>query len=608
MDPIAKPQSTAAATATSVDDRRPLKFLLLAVALLSARWIWIAGLGDYGWTYELGARILRGEVPYRDFISTLPQLTSYTITPFLAALKGNLWAFSLHLYAWWLAALLVGLRVATVFGLPPATRAAGLLFAACLSLPATHLGHAYSYAGTVCFGLTLLRLEQHRRQPSRRALLLAGAFAGLGLFAKQNIGIMALALGLVGLTLGQFASNRPRLPWQRFSFIFGAAAVFLPIFAVFAHFAGAGEVFRQMFSDASEGKGGLFSMIFHALPLYFFQPQTPLRELWILLFAGGLALGFFGFLGNRLYRAQQKSPAAAPTTDDAPSWRGATVALGIVVSLGAISLLDLPGARSVFNRLHPDAIYRFHGFVAPLVFIGYSFFSVLAAIGLFGLGQRRRPELILPLLALPLLLWGHELSCQGYLPFGAPVVVPLAMVLLERLGLIRNIVRLACVASVVLMAGVAASTQDGFQPPCFKSTAALPARAEFAGLRSAQDFAASARELNEHVAPKITGQTTLWISVGGPHLVWGGKPVFAVGSLFADTYNVRSEPVLAQRWDATPPEFIFVGQRTYCFGSRLFTTEALNRWLPQRYDPIWQSTEREASLWQLRKSTNRPAP
>lgn len=606
MDATAQRKPAVAAATSPPGDRRALKFLLLTAGVLSARWIWIAGLGDYGWTYELGARILHGEVPYRDFVSTLPQLTSYTITPFIAALKGNLWAFSLHLYAWWLAALLVGLRVAKAFNLSPATQAAAMLLAACLSLPATHLGHAYSYAGTVCFGLTLLQLEQHRRHPSRRAILLAGALAGLGLFAKQNIGIVALGLGLVGLTLGQSAGNQPRLPWQRFSFILGAAAVFLPIFAVFAHFAGAGEVFRQMFSDASEGKGGLFSMIYHALPLYFFQPQTPLRELWIILFAGGLVLGFFVFLGNRFYRTQQNSPAASPTTDDAPSWCWVTAALSIVASLAAISLLDLPGVRSLFNRLHPDAIYKFHGFVAPLVFVGYSFFSVLAAIGLFGLGQRRRPELIPPLLALPLLLWGHEISCQGYLPFGAPVVVPLAMVLLERLGLIRNIARLACVASVVLMTGVAASTQDGFQPSCFKATATLPVRTEFAGLRSAHDFAASARELQEHVAPRIRGLPTLWICVGGPHLVWGGKPVFAVGSLFADTYNLRSEPVLTQRWEATPPEFIFVGQRTYCFGSRLFTTESLNRWLPQRYDPVWQSTEREASLWQLRKQTNQP--
>jgi len=137
-------------------DRRPLLVLILIVVILSARWIWIAGIGDYGWTYELGMRTLLGEIPYRDYICTLPPLTSYTIVPFIVLLKGNLWSFSLHLYLWWFAALFVGLLVARALGLRPVAQAAAVLLAACLSLPSTHLGHAYSYAGTFFFGLTLL--------------------------------------------------------------------------------------------------------------------------------------------------------------------------------------------------------------------------------------------------------------------------------------------------------------------------------------------------------------------------------------------------------------------------------------------------------------------
>src|ERR1041385_4295740 len=103
-------------------DSRPLKILLLVAAIFTARWIWIAGIGDYGWTYELGMRVWQGEVPFRDYISTHPQLTSYTIVPFLAVLKGNLWAFAIHLYLWWFAALLIGWRVARAFALRPAAQ------------------------------------------------------------------------------------------------------------------------------------------------------------------------------------------------------------------------------------------------------------------------------------------------------------------------------------------------------------------------------------------------------------------------------------------------------------------------------------------------------
>ena len=151
-------------------DRRPLKLLLAIVGILTARWIWIAGLGDYAWTYELGMRVSQGEVPFRDFICTLPQLTSYTIVPFVVLLKGNLWAFSLHLYAWWFATLLVGLQVARALGLRPAAQIAAMFFAACVSLPATHLGHAYSYAGTFFFGLTLLQLKRPALSTSVRPL------------------------------------------------------------------------------------------------------------------------------------------------------------------------------------------------------------------------------------------------------------------------------------------------------------------------------------------------------------------------------------------------------------------------------------------------------
>ena len=593
----------------SADSRRPLRFLLLLAGILAARWIWIAGLGDYGWTYELGTRVMLGEVPFCDYISTLPQLTSYTIIPFLWVLKGNLWAFSLHLYGWWLATLLVGLHVARTLGLRSAAQAAAMLLAACLSLPATHLGHAYSYAGTFFFGLTLLQLLRHQKKAKAKHGLLAGVFAGLALFAKQNIGAMAVLLGLGAITYGRVPSPQKHpLPGSLFLFTFGAAATFLPIFGYFAGEAGAREVFQQMFSDASAGKGGLSGMIFHVLPLFFFTPNTPLRELWTLVFSGGVALLFFGFLGNKLYRLQQPAtpPANLPTARD--SWGLIAGVIGVVALLSVVSLLDLPRIRSFFNRLHPDAIYEFHGFVAPLVFIAFSFCTALSAVCLLSPGHRRQPELFLPIVALPMILWGHELSCQGYLPFGAPLVVPLAVVLLERIGLIRDTVPLTCVAGGVLMLGVAGSTQEGFQPSSFKAVEQLPVNSQFAHLWGRPDFAAVTRELHQNVAPRIRGRHTLWLCVGGPHLAWGGQSAFSVAALFGDTYNLRSEPALMQRWQTQPPEFIFVGERNYCFGSRIFTTEALNLWLPQKYDSVWKSTLRDASLWQLRMSTNHPSP
>jgi len=75
-----------------------------------------------------------------------------------------------------------------------------------------------------------------------------------------------------------------------------------------------------------------------------------------------------------------------------------------------------------------------------MIFVGYAFFTALAAVCLSSAEHWRQPEFFLPIVALPLVLWGHEISSEGYLPFGAPIVVPIAVLLLETIGLIRNAV------------------------------------------------------------------------------------------------------------------------------------------------------------------------
>ena len=272
--------------------------------------------------------------------------------------------------------------------------------------------------------------------------------------------------------------------------------------------------------------------------------------------------------------------------------------------ISAISLFDLPQVRAGFDKLHPKAIYEFHGFVAPLVFVAYSFFTALAAICVLSPDHWRKSELFVPIVALPLILWGHEMSCQGYLPFGAALVVPLAVVLLEAIGLIRNTVPLICIAAVVLSLGLAGSTQEKFYPSCFKPLQRLPDDSQFAMLWARPDFNAATREMQTNVSPVISGKTTLWLNSGGPNLVWGGKPVYSVAQLFADTFSARSEPAMMRRWQEQPPEFVFVNEPWPCQGSQFLTKEALAIWLPQRYVPVWKSSQSPAILWRLQSTTN----
>lgn len=585
---------------TSRPDRRPLWALGAIVFVLTARWIWFAGIGDFGWTYEFGMRVMQGEVPYRDYVCTLPQLTSYTIIPFLILFKGGLWAFSVHLYLWWAASLLVGYLVAKRLELRPNAQAAAIFFAACLSLPALHLGHAYSYAATVFFGLAFLQLDRFRATLARRHLLGAGAWIGLCLFAKQNVGAAAVLFG--GAYVAHVVWRSNRLGTLANSWLWlstGFAITFLPPLLYLASHASLEEVFRQMFLDAGAGKGGARRMLFNLIPLWFFTPGTPHRHL-ISLAIGAIVTGSLVFwFKRREGRVANESLATAPE-----NWRMIIWAIGVVGALSVLSTFDLPAVRSFFASLHPKAMYEFQGYTFPLIFLCYAFFTALT-MAMFASRRTWSNRVWFPIvLTLAAILWGHELSSEGYLPLGAPLVVPLAAVVLERSGLLRNSVPLLCAAGLMMIVGLSISTQEAFLASSFKPLERLPEQTKFAGLWGHPTYVSRIRELETEVAPRIKDMRTLWITVGGPHLAWGGKSVFGPAAMHLDTYNLRAELVFQKRWLENPPDFIFVGFQTPVPGSQLFTTNALESWLPERYDRIWMSPVRPAQLWQLRPTTN----
>lgn len=584
----------------------PLGLLLTVVTVLTGRWIWFAGIGDFGWTYEYGMRVLQGEIPYRDFVSTLPQLTSYTIIPFIVALHGSLWSFTIHLYLWWLVSLLVGLKVAQAVGLRPGTQAAAMFFAACLSLPALHLGHAYSYTATAGFGLTLLRLLKFRIEPRPRHLLVAGLWTGLTLFAKQNIGAVTLLLGGGIIAYDAMMRREARaMFWRGLIFGTGVAITFGPVFWYFASHGGGSEVFKQMFSDAGAGKGGVSRMLFNLIPLWFFTPETPHRNLWILAVSGTVFGSFLFLLGTKMSRLRK--PALTPVPNEVTKsnivWL-VGLSIAAVTILSAVSLLDLPAVRDFCAGLHPAAMYRFQGYTFPLIFIAYAFFTALTIVSLLNPPHWRQPGLFIPILALALILWGHEMSCEGYLPLGAPLVVPLALLVLEKTGLLRNPMAWACAGGIGIILGLSLSTQREFLAASFKPLEQLPADSKFAGLLGTSTYAAGIAELHHEVAPRIQNQPTLWIHTGGPHQAWGGKPVFGPATMHLDTYNLRAEPGFRAHWTTNPPAFIFVGFQAPAKGSQLFTKEALAQWLPEHYQRVWHSTNQPAELWQFRHQSS----
>jgi hypothetical protein len=578
----------------------------LVTAVLTARWIWIAGITDYAWTYELGMRVWRGEVPYRDFVCALPQLTSYTLVPFLALLKGNLWGFAIHLYLWWLASLWVGWRVSQRLGLSRALQSAAIFLAACVSFPPNGLGHAYSYAGTFFFALLLLCLLRHQETPELKRVLWGGVWAGLALLAKQNIGGVAVLFGLFGFAQDARSRENDARPIRDLGgFGTSVALTFLPAFAFFAFHAGPVEVLTQMFLDAGAGKGGLEALITHALPLLFFTPETPFRHLWTIAISGLVSMLL---LGGLAWKANLGQPAVAPPTP-APEpagigWYVAQVAaLAAVVVICGISLVPWPAVKQLCNALSSRYL---HGYTGLVIFLLYAALTALSVIFLLRVILHRQPKLFVAALALPAILWGHEISAHGYLVYGAPLAIPLALWILEKHLPMRGAGYLAGALGVLMVFTHAAFAYPTYRLGTFETLRGFPRESRFAGLMAARSSADSVNEILANVSPRIQARRTLWMCIGGPHLAYGGAPVRSVAVLHFDTYHQRSEAPLREEWQRQPPEFAFMGYYLPCVGSTHFTPEAMSAWLAQHYRPVWSSSDNKNTLWEF-NSTNHPA-
>src|SRR5437867_2955696 len=114
---------------------RPWLVAALVVALLAARWIWVAGLGDYGWTYEVAARILQGEVFFRDFLLLRGPLSHYVLAGWMRLLGQHLFVYHFDLWLSYAFCLATGAVLALELGASRSTLTAGLSLAAVLACP-----------------------------------------------------------------------------------------------------------------------------------------------------------------------------------------------------------------------------------------------------------------------------------------------------------------------------------------------------------------------------------------------------------------------------------------------------------------------------------------
>ncbi|MCX8090762.1 MAG: glycosyltransferase family 39 protein [Verrucomicrobiae bacterium] len=576
--------------------------LWILAGLITARWVWVAGIGDYGWTYEVARRIVLGEVQHRDFICCLPVLTHYTLAALLGVLGDSLWCWAIHLYCWWLAALLVGWQLLRRLTVDTNLRQAGVILMAIFSNPAGTLGHAHNYASTTFAGLGALFILRALADGRDREWFLSGLSIGLATLAKQNVGCMA-AVAACGVVLWQgFQEGNTKKSLGRLGRLtLGIATAFVPAATFFGAHAGYSEFLRQYFLDAGTAKGGIALVLGRALPRIILMPETPHRRIVEGLISAPLLLGAGAWLWLRLRDAASRRDFVTGEITPQPLSRLAVG--GFLVSMTMLSVVSLWPWDSVRAPL-PFDVSRFVPTGAE-VFIQLAYLLSVTAFVVAGFRFRNCLNWFAVSVLGGVILFSAATSSILYYPFCAPVVLPMLLGLLHQSGGFPNLAR------QTLLVGVLFLVVFFFRPvfaPTFAALKPLPSGSPFAGLYAPAGTAELVADRWGSLTPWIRGRRTLWLCSGGPHSAYGGLPVKNVPLFYKDTYHSRHEPSLRRAWEAQPPEFVVVGPFLPAAGARLLTAEGIREWLGDRFELVWRARGEELTLWRRKTSPPQAMP
>jgi hypothetical protein len=587
----------------------PWIILLAAVLILFCRWAWVAGFGDFGWTYEPAFRISLGEMQYRDFIFTGPPLESYTLAAFLTIFGKSLWLWSIHLYLWWFFSLAVGLLILNHLRAPGMVAVSAVLLAATISAPFTAAGHAHNYAATALGGLVILFVLRYQRSHKGADIALAGLFAGLCIFAKQNVGVFISFTGLVGLLYVTYLSEHGKKTLGSLGWFLGGWLVgFLPPLLFFGIKAGLFEVVRQLFLDAVGAKGGMLTMMVRWIPREVIAMEIPHQR----LVEGAISLVIYAafftcfWVSWRRLRSPEPLRELGGQTAETPSRFMTLVGLYFIVliALSLVSLFPAPHLKHILNLLDFGGLPLYPDLMKVIFYIGT---LALAIFCLFMAPLRRQADIMLVAILMVGLGIAHTISDFRHCGETAPVTIPLFIYLLYRTRLWPRVSSAGVMAGMVVLCCYFLFSSSGNKT--FVPLVKLPSASPFAGFYADPPYADFVQTLLTQVTPRIKGKKILWLCYAGPHAAFGGLPVVNVPNYFANTYNVRSEKALQDRWQQDPPDFIVFAPLTpgeQAPGTKIFAGDLPPQWVQAHYLPVWQGELQQKatepgvlfSLWQ----------
>ncbi|MCX7887115.1 MAG: hypothetical protein N3B01_07695, partial [Verrucomicrobiae bacterium] len=502
------------------------------------------------------------------------------------------------LYINWIAAVVVGAALLRKLTSDKTLWLGSGILAIALSLPAFSLHHAYNYQATALAGLTIYLLLAWHESQRLRYVFLAGVAAGICLYAKQNVGLVMALGGLVATTVlsssiamgFRFRRVLRDAAW----FIAGWCLSVVPVFVYFAHWAGAAEVCRQMLFDGGQLKRDLLvALSRHVVKAVSSGAPTSER----LLLGALILLGVTACVAAMFIPANRGFP---PRRQNLPLFQLTVV--GFCAVSGLLCLLSFADCEAVREL----AKFQLSALAPSLTSVarGTVYFGIL---GLTLACLLRRPlqnQTSSWVLCFFLVIFtaAYQMSARPYICFAAPLSVPLVVAIAERWRLLPNsLPALTVLAAALVTVASFLNSQHGM----FVRLMRLPDRSSFARLYSYDGFPHQVAELVEQLSPRIRNAPTLWLCAPGPHLAYGGKPVFNVASFWKDTYHSRVEPTLFTRWEADPPDFVVFGPFERAPNARLLTEEHIQRWLNERYTKIWTSRTTRLTLWQRKSHPRR---
>ncbi|MBI3666536.1 MAG: hypothetical protein HY236_10000 [Acidobacteria bacterium] len=546
------------------------------VILLAARWIWVAGLGDYGWDYEVASRILHGEVFFRDFLLLRPPLSYYTMAELIRLLGHHLFAYHIHLWFSYVLCLIAGLLLARELGAPPSALITGVSLTAVMTCPVFSWGHSLDYQSVFLAGIGILcTLYSQRRKPWWAAA--AGSAAALCIFHKQNVGLA------VAICIPLF------LPRKALAvYLAGFASVFFLIFSYFSRQAGAEEVWRQLFTDAASSKGGWFRTAARAVPRLIFHPDLPRRRWWELAATGTVYAAMLPIVIHILRRRSN-----ADEKDAFSSATGIACLAGAGLGI-ALSLIQLEIHVPQKLLIHPWGL---------LLQLTYIFFFLLVAAHFRNereIGWRTALFLVLAITA------AQEASNPNFI-YSATLVIPLLIALLARSRLLLHSETAGITVAAVYLLGTTVLGPISFYGLCaYQPTYPLPADSPFRGLRAPEPYARRVGEMWREVRPIAKNRRTLWLIGGGPFLAYGGLPVFNAAYSWYDSFPARLDRHLIQTWQSDPPEVVLLRDDFWASPkSELLTAGYIKKHVLSQHVEVWRSRiDPQISMWMSRSVVN----